>query len=38
MKSNFKSNEPGPGQYENNITAISLKNTPFPYQFFGSTV
>ena len=38
MKSNYKAPEPGPGQYDCNISAIQLKTTPFPFQFFGSTV
>jgi hypothetical protein len=38
MKSHYKAPEPGPGQYDCNISAIDIKNTPFPYQFFGSSV
>ncbi len=37
MKSNYKSSEPGPGQYQNKINSIEIKKTPFSFQFFGST-
>lgn len=37
-KNIFKTKEPAPGQYDYNTSAFSLKDKPFSFQFFGSTV
>lgn len=34
----FKTKEPAPGQYDYNASSFSMKDKPFSFQFFGSTV
>jgi hypothetical protein len=34
----FKSKDPAPGQYDVNKSSLQIKEKPFSFQFFGSTV
>jgi hypothetical protein len=37
-KNIFKSKEPAPGQYDFNTSSFAVRDKPFSFQFFGSTV
>lgn len=34
----FKTKDPAPGQYDYNSSSFAVKDKPFSFQFFGSTV
>ena len=34
----FKSKDPAPGQYDYNSSSFAVRDKPFSFQFFGSTV
>lgn len=34
----FKTKDPAPGQYDYNTSSFAIKEKPFSFQFFGSTV